>query len=571
MKKSLLFLAILFLTVSVTGQKKNAPHSLPTTSDSAKSPANEMVWANVDGNFIATDINGNEHNLQAYLDAGKAVIVDYSAVWCHPCWQFHESGTLEQLHNNYGPGGTDELVVLWIEIDHNTTLDDIEGKTDRSIGDWTDGGTWPVPIINDGFGRPCLTPLAELYDESFPTIFMVFPNGAYRNITSEIRESDGADLIYSLLGSCPDETDPPVIYTLNEITQNCVGGKNEFKVAYFSVGNTTATWTFQDGTPPVATGKSAIATWDQAGTYEVNFKLTNPAGTVERTQTIEIIDLPVDVDDKTVNFETAMLGSNFAADFSPYNWITIDNDNGSIYPEYAPYGLSGKSAFVIADISIIGRDDQLLISMIEPYEGNKCAMSMANFDKNNDDWLISPKIQLGDESSISLYVRSGLEYAGEEEYQIAVSTTDQAPASFTVIGGKRTAPFEWTQVKVDLSAYDNQEVHLAINNIGNDHFTFLVDNIEIKTKNVSSVNRLLSDQFDIYPNPAKNTVHINCPDLSDIQLFNIQGKEVMNIAADSDNETINVSDLPEGHYLLMVRTKENKFGTQKITVIKEQH
>ncbi|MDR0371173.1 MAG: choice-of-anchor J domain-containing protein [Prevotellaceae bacterium] len=580
MKKSLLILATLFLTVSATAQDRNERHPVPSRSGSLKSPANVANWGNMNGNFIAADINGNEHNLQAYLDAGKTVIIDYSTVWCGPCWQFHESGILDELHNNYGPDGTDELVILWIEIDAKTTLDNIRGDGGNdSRGDWTNGGAWPVPIINDVPERLCLAPFAELFENLVPTIFMVCPSGAYREITVEIWSPDGADLVYSLLGDCPDETSFPVVSTLSGPVENYVTRGNEFEASFFSLSDATATLTYQGGTPANTTWKSpggtktastaaaTTVTWEKAGTYDVKLEVTNANGTAKKMQTIEIFDIP-DTDDKTIDFEAIMTGGVFAEDFFPYNWISVDKDNGRVYETFREQGVAGLSSFVIADKRIV--EDEYR-PFIEPYKGNKCVMSMANHSgTTNDDWFISPKIQLGSESSISLYVRSGGDKDwGAEEYRIAVSTTDQDPASFTAIGKTRTAPFKWEKVEINLSAYNNQAVYLAINNVGKDHYTFLIDNIEIKTKTANSVNRLLSDQFHIYPNPAKNTVHINCPDLFDIQLFDIRGKEVMNVAANSDNETVDVSNLPEGHYLIRITTKENKFGTHKLTVIKE--
>ena len=64
--------------------------------------------------FTVTDLNGVTHSLSAYLAQGKTVIIDISATWCSPCWNYHESGALEQLYYTYGPEGSDEVVVLFI-------------------------------------------------------------------------------------------------------------------------------------------------------------------------------------------------------------------------------------------------------------------------------------------------------------------------------------------------------------------------------------------------------------------------------------------------------------------------
>ena len=72
--------------------------------------------------WTATDINGNDISIQALLDEGKTVLVDISAYWCGPCWAWHKGGIMEKLYHEFGPGGTDDLAIIWVDGDAATSL-----------------------------------------------------------------------------------------------------------------------------------------------------------------------------------------------------------------------------------------------------------------------------------------------------------------------------------------------------------------------------------------------------------------------------------------------------------------
>ena len=115
-----------------------------------------------------TDIEGEEHNLYSYLDSGYAVIIDFSATWCGPCWNYHTSGVFEEIYEAHGPDGTNEVRILFIESDDSTTDDDLHGTGTSTWGDWTAGVEYPIA---DNGGN-----IFDLYQCAYyPTIFHGVP------------------------------------------------------------------------------------------------------------------------------------------------------------------------------------------------------------------------------------------------------------------------------------------------------------------------------------------------------------------------------------------------------------
>ena len=129
--------------------------------------------------FTVTDINGIEFNLYNTLDEGKVVVLDVSATWCGPCWNLHQNHYLQDLHEMYGPDGTDQIRVIFYEGDANTGMDALTGTGGNTLGDWTEGVTYP--IVNE---TPLQLNLGVYAPLGFPTVNIIRPSD--REIVADV-------------------------------------------------------------------------------------------------------------------------------------------------------------------------------------------------------------------------------------------------------------------------------------------------------------------------------------------------------------------------------------------------
>ena len=176
--------------------------------------------------FTATDINGYEWNLYDLLDEGNTVILDFSATWCGPCWNYALGGVLEDMYSTFGPEGTGDLYVFYLESDDTTTDADLNGTGPATAGDWV--SITNFPIIDNASN------IFDSYSNTYyPTIYTVCPDGTENANTGEMEytlvESGQAsfeghvaaafvDCANSITGAAP-------LMTYNGETSSCGGGE----------------------------------------------------------------------------------------------------------------------------------------------------------------------------------------------------------------------------------------------------------------------------------------------------------------------------------------------------------
>ncbi len=235
---------------------------------------------------------------------------------------------------------------------------------------------------------------------------------------------------------------------------------------------------------------------------------------------------------------TTFLNSGTAMAYIVFNSTTVTRTSGTGLP-------------VTADSDWSARSGQKAMACI-------AAVPNGTFP-TNDDWLISPQITLGSSGNeLSFWAKSCDATYPDEVFQVFVSTTTNAVASFTSIFAAETATFgAYTEYVYDLTAFDGQPVYIGIHCTSPDQFGFMLDDFKVTTTGLG-VNEAFARKFSTYPNPANNVVNISNNDniiLTNVAINDINGRTVKTIKVNNLSEVqLNVNDLSSGVYFMNITT-----------------
>lgn len=173
------------------------------------------------------------------------------------------------------------------------------------------------------------------------------------------------------------------------------------------------------------------------------------------------------------------------------NWKTLDEDKKYVYP----IGFGGASNIVTFPGACTQEVPTAIAPMVfNPYKtkpamapqdaaalaptGEKYVIFFSPQKATADKWLISPK-QTVREGYIWKLKAKGYSDMYPEIIELCISTTSDTPDSFTSLDKLTLSTGEWTSYSIDLSAYANQEVYLAVHYISTDAFFAQVDDFYV--------------------------------------------------------------------------------------------
>ncbi|MBQ9508367.1 MAG: T9SS type A sorting domain-containing protein [Bacteroidales bacterium] len=508
-------------------------------------------------------------NLYSMLNDYKTVFIDVSATTCSPCYAFHQGGTLEHLYNNYGPNSSvNDSRVLFVEgASTGNSWAAINGSAGSSYWDCThvynSTTLVPYPVIPLRISPNYPTNYNSFHSGFnigyFPTIYMICPNRMVYNLTNSSSDMSATYHNVALQWS-------PAINNTNDAF---IGYKDPSAPVYYCGYNFSPSITLQNvGSANLTSATLRITDGNNVQTVNwtgnlAQFATTQvPLSTVTGTENgahsvvVEIVDVNGVADEGSVrNSHTESFwvvsepeGSSATQDFSSEDvapWCIADFSGGG--------GVMPSSGLFVYN-------DALLFYAYSISSGKKCEFVAPMMDFTN---ISDPKMTFD-------YAHRRYSTSNTERLRVKASadcgttwTTvwEKYGATLATVAGTYTSNYtnptaaQFKNAEVDLTAFAGQSNVIVkfefISGYGNNVW---VDNINI-TNGPLAVESVENSDLSIFPNPVKDVLTINYDKaISQIDVYDVNGKLVKTITT-VDN-TINVSDLSEGVYMLNMQTEE---------------
>ena len=501
--------------------------------------------------YVAKDINDQEYDIDAILKSGKAILIDFSTTWCKYCWELHNLGTLEKLYAKFGPEGTKQLEVFWVEAQGAS-----KSKIQDPNKDWTkdsNGKPVPYPLFSDSKMASSL----GIYLTAYPILVLVGPGNKWIECSDELLTSDvDFKKFESLLGLFITKEDKPQEVAFSGMTDLYLGESATLTLHYTSIAPITSIeYNAPEGLSVTKISDTQCkVTAQQVGDYEISVSVTNKNGTTRERIAVSVSDpissypffAPMDHKDKLDK-----------------GWRSVDHDGD---------GFAFDSA--------LGRGyyERVRLSPAEPSTGaedsNDCLVSWGTFfpviiDDHNrlQGCDITPQNELrsapmlieghATRPTFSCYIKSFLWAEKADGLKVMVFEPGGTPVELLA---PQTASEEWTQIQADLSAYKGKTIYLSLIPVVNGPSGIAVDQLRVtmdgSTTEVETPTHML--QTSLYPNPATDLITIRTVVGSTIELFASDGTIVATTQATSAETTISVAQLPAGRYLARITAPDGE-------------
>lgn len=508
--------------------------------------------------YVAKDINGKEYDIDAILKSGKAIMIDFSTVWCGWCWKLHQSGVLEKLYAKFGPEGTNQIEVFWVEAE-GASKSAIQAKSK----DWSKdskGNPVPYPLFSDSRMHPTL----GIDVPGFPTLVLVGKNKKWIECKQEVATSDpNFKRFAELLDLFMTDEDKPQSINISGATDLYLGETHTLKVNYATVAPATKVeWKApQEVTLKKVSDTESQITADKLGSYEIEVTVTNKNGSATGKVTVTI-SAPI----ASYPFFCGMDNK----EKMDKGWRSIDHDGDGLgFLSFSGEGLLDRLGLQLKEGFKAGaeKSDDCLISFGTFYPTQFVGRNFKGVAIESDNELLSAPLVIpadADKPTFSCYF---MRYFGAEradELKVMVSEPNGTPVEL-LAPQKPTS--SWTLISVDLSAYKGKTILLSLVPVVNGSSAILVDQLRVTMDGSTDVEApTLNVQTSLYPNPASDYVTVKTRVGSSIELFAADGALLSTTQALGEETTIALAQLPAGRYLVRITSLEGEIVLRPLII-----
>lgn len=553
-------------TRATAQQEITAPHlqllesSMPGEFSQLRSDRSDDLEDLKTSKYLAKDIDGKTYDIDAILKSGRAILIDFSATWCNPCWMIHNSGALDRLLAKFGPNGTKQLEVFWVEAS-DEPIAAIKGnvntcKKGPTWGDWTkdsNGNPVPYPIFSDSKMSPALgIPVLK-----FPTVVLIGPDKKWLECVNEIFN---LEKFAELLDLFIKETDKPRAVELAGPTDLYVGETHTMRLSYKTIAPVTSVeWKASEGITLKKvrdTEYQVIAS--KLGSYDIEATVTNANGSTTSKVTV-VVSEPI----SSYPFFCGM----DKKDQLDKGWRSIDHDgDGFGFDSYMGKGLIDRLSLKESTKPGAEQSADYLLSWgsflpktAENAAGGGVKFSGKKINPNNE-LRSAPLVIPADASkpTFSCYITSVLTSVPTlDQLKVMVSELNGIPVE--VLAPQRPKKNGWKLISVDLSAYKGKTILLSLIPVVNGQSGIGVDQLRVSMDGQTDVEApTLNLETTLYPNPASDHVNVQTRVGSTIELFATDGTMLSTTQATNERTTIALTQLPAGRYIVRITSLEGE-------------
>ena len=568
---------MLLPATQATAQQQLVAPNLPLVESSTPSGASQLragqtnhwFYKLATSQYVAKDINGKEYNIDEIFKSGKAIMIDFSAVWCYPCWALHSSGVLEQLYSKFGPKGTDQIELFWVGADRASTVSAIKGSGRNTQGDWTKdskGNPVPYPVISD---KKMFSTL-NIGIIGFPTLVLIGPGNKWVHCRDEVMTKDTEFKAFAeLLDLFATKKDKPKAVRFADPTALYVGETRTMRLNYESfVPVTNVVWNApKELTLTKVTDTEYTIAASKVGSYEIEATVTNENGSTTGKATITVSEpissypffcgmdnkeqlnkgwRSIDHDGDSFGFDSYMGGGFLARlelifknDYKPGAENSADNlvSWGTVLPVSAMVDDKGKVHFGIQKIE--PKNELLSAPMVIPADATKPTFSC----------YIARVLPQG--------MASILDAPRADQLKVMVSELNGTTVELL----EPQSPKEsgWKLISADLSAYKGKTIQLSLIPVVNGTSGLSIDQLRVTMDGKTDVEApTLNLETTLYPNPASDYVTVQTRVGSTIELFAADGTMLSTTQATGERTTIALAQLPAGRYIARITSLEGE-------------